>query len=143
MIPVSSGIRVWLAVGHTDMRRGMGGLALQVQQALGRDPHAGDLHVFRDARGDMIKNLWRHGIGKSLYAKRLEKAGGVARGYVRSRSWRGPCRPHHTMESSCRAVSVSAKLGMRKEGATLRPVSTETCGALPCRCATTTARMTS
>ena len=38
MIPVPSGVRVWLAVGHTDMRRGMNGLALQVQQALGRDP---------------------------------------------------------------------------------------------------------
>ena len=36
MIPVPSGVRVWLAVGHTDMRRGMNGLALQVQQALGR-----------------------------------------------------------------------------------------------------------
>ena len=42
MIPVPSGVRVWLAVGCTDMRRGMNGLALQVQQALGRDPHAGD-----------------------------------------------------------------------------------------------------
>ena len=39
MIPVPSGVRVWLAVGRTDMRRGMNGLALQVQQALGRDPH--------------------------------------------------------------------------------------------------------
>ena len=37
MIPVPSGVRVWLAVGRTDMRRGMNGLALQVQQALGRD----------------------------------------------------------------------------------------------------------
>ncbi len=36
--PVPSGVRVWLAVGRTDMRRGMNGLALQVQQALGRDP---------------------------------------------------------------------------------------------------------
>ena len=35
---------MWLAVGHIDMRRGMNGLALQVQQALGRDPHAGDLY---------------------------------------------------------------------------------------------------
>jgi transposase len=42
MIPVPSGVRVWLAVGRTDMRRGMNGLALQVQEALGRDPHAGD-----------------------------------------------------------------------------------------------------
>ena len=46
MIPVPSGVRVWLATGVTDMRRGMNTLALQVQQ-LGRDPHAGDLFVFR------------------------------------------------------------------------------------------------
>ena len=52
MIPVPSGVRVWLAVSRTDMRKGMNGLALQVQQALGRDPHAGDLYVFRGARGD-------------------------------------------------------------------------------------------
>ncbi len=39
MIPVPSNVRVWLSVGRTDMRRGMTGLALQVQQALGRDPH--------------------------------------------------------------------------------------------------------
>ena len=52
MIPVPSGVRVWLAVGRTDMRRGMNGLALQVQEALRRDPHAGDLFVFRGARGE-------------------------------------------------------------------------------------------
>ena len=52
MIPVPSGVRVWLAVGRTDMRRGMNGLALQVQEALGRDPHAGDLYVFRGGRRD-------------------------------------------------------------------------------------------
>ena len=53
MISVPSGVRVWLAVGRTDMRKGMNGLALQVQQVLGRDPHAGDLYVFRGARGDL------------------------------------------------------------------------------------------
>jgi transposase len=31
MIPIPSGVRVWIATGHTDMRRGMQGLALQVQ----------------------------------------------------------------------------------------------------------------
>jgi transposase len=51
MIPVPGGVRVWLAVGRTDMRRGMNGLALQVQEALKRDPHAGDLYVFRGRRG--------------------------------------------------------------------------------------------
>jgi transposase len=55
------------------MRRGMNGLALQVQQSLRRDPHAGDLYVFRGRRGDLIKILWHDGIGISLYAKRLER----------------------------------------------------------------------
>jgi transposase len=64
---------VWIATGHTDMRRGMNGLALQVQQGLRRDPHAGDLFVFRGRRGDLIKILWHDGLGMSLYAKRLER----------------------------------------------------------------------
>ncbi|WP_406697880.1 IS66 family insertion sequence element accessory protein TnpB [Sphingomonas qomolangmaensis] len=42
MIPVRSDVRIWLATGCTDMRRGMFGLALQVQQGLKRDPPAGD-----------------------------------------------------------------------------------------------------
>jgi transposase len=52
MMTPPSGVRVWLAAGTTDMRRGMNGLALQVQQALQRDPHAGDVYVFRGRRGD-------------------------------------------------------------------------------------------
>lgn len=71
-IAVPSGVRVWLAGGVTDMRRGMNGLTLQVQQGLRRDPHAGDLFVFRGRRGDLIKILWHDGVGLSLYAKRLE-----------------------------------------------------------------------
>lgn len=54
MIPVPSGVRVWLATGVTDMRRGMNTLALQVQEGLGRDPHGGDLFVFRGRRGDRV-----------------------------------------------------------------------------------------
>jgi len=68
-----SGVRVWLANGYTDMRRGMNGLALQVQETLQRDPHAGDLYVFRGRRGDLVKILWHDGLGMSLYAKRLER----------------------------------------------------------------------
>jgi transposase len=64
---------VWLATGATDMRRGMNGLTLQVQEAMGRDPHGGDLYVFRGRRGDLIKVLWDDGLGTSLYAKRLER----------------------------------------------------------------------
>ena len=46
MIPVPAGLRIWIATGHTDMRRGMRGLELQVQEGLGRDPFAGDVFVF-------------------------------------------------------------------------------------------------
>ena len=73
MITPPSGVRVWLAAGVTDMRRGMNGLALQVQQGLRRDPHAGDLYVFRGKRGDLLKILWHDGLGMLLYAKRLER----------------------------------------------------------------------
>jgi len=68
-----SGVKVWIATGVTDMRRGMNGLSLQVQEAFRRDPHAGDLYIFRGRRGDLIKVLWHDGLGLSLYAKRLEK----------------------------------------------------------------------
>ena len=54
MIVPPSGVRVLLATGATDMRRGMNGLALQVQQALQRDPYACDLYVFRGKRGNLV-----------------------------------------------------------------------------------------
>jgi transposase len=73
LIPIPSGGRVWIATGHTDMRRGMQGLALQVQEGLKRNPHGGDLYIFRGRRGDLVKILWHDGIGLSLYAKRLDK----------------------------------------------------------------------
>ena len=38
MIPLAAGLRVWLATGYTDMRRGFPSLALQVQEVLRQDP---------------------------------------------------------------------------------------------------------
>jgi transposase len=49
------------------MRRGMRGLALQVQEGLRRDPHGGDLFIFRGRRGDLAKIIWHDGVGLSLY----------------------------------------------------------------------------
>jgi len=40
---------------------------------LKRDPHAGDLYIFRGRRGDLVKILWHDGLGMSLYAKRLDR----------------------------------------------------------------------
>jgi transposase len=73
MISVPSSSRIWLALGHTDMRRGMRSLARQVQEVLKKDVHAGDLYVFRGRNGSLCKILWHDGIGMSLFARRLER----------------------------------------------------------------------
>ena len=69
MIPVPTGVRVWLATGHTDMRRGFPSLSLQVRQ----DPLSGNLFCFRGRRGDLLKVIWHDGQGACLFTKRLEK----------------------------------------------------------------------
>jgi len=58
VIPVPTGVRVWLATGHTDMRRGFPSLSLQVQEVLRRDPLSGHLFCFRGRRGDLLKVIW-------------------------------------------------------------------------------------
>ena len=74
MIPIPVGVRVWLATGHTDMRKASDGLALMVQEMLKRDPHSGHPFVFRGRRGDLIKCLIGHdGQGMCPFAKRLER----------------------------------------------------------------------
>ena len=73
MIGLPSGTRVWIAAGHTDMRKGFDGLAALVQTALAANPHSGHVFVFRGRRGDIIKVLWSDGQGLLLLAKRLEK----------------------------------------------------------------------
>ena len=73
MIPVPAGTRVWLATGHTDMRKGFDGLALRVQQVLRQNPHGGHVFVFRGRRGGLVKLLWHDGQGLCLFTKRLDR----------------------------------------------------------------------
>jgi transposase len=73
MITLPSGVRVWLACGHTDMRKGMDGLAMLAQQALTEDPFSGALFAFRGKRGGLVKLLWFDGQGLCLFSKRLER----------------------------------------------------------------------
>ena len=89
MIPIPSGVRVWIATGHTDMRGGFTSLALLVQETLQRNPHAGDLFVFRGRRGSLIKILWHDGLGMSLYAKRLERGRFIWPSRLRAKAWTG------------------------------------------------------
>ena len=63
--------RVWIAAGHTDMRKGFNGLAALVQTALADNPYSGHVFVFRGRRGDILKVLWYDGQGLLLLANQL------------------------------------------------------------------------
>ena len=73
MISVPAGVRVYLAMGATNMRKGMDGLAMLAQQVLQQDPFAGHLFVFRGRQGHLVKVLYWDGQGFCLFTKRLEK----------------------------------------------------------------------
>lgn len=72
MLSPPAGLRIHLALGSTDMRRGFDGLSAQVQQVLRQDPFSGHLFLFRGKRGDLVKALWWDGQGLCLFCKRLE-----------------------------------------------------------------------
>ena len=56
-----------------DMRKGLDGLAAQVQTVLTDNPFSGSLFVFRGKRGDYLKILAWDGSGLCLFSKRLEQ----------------------------------------------------------------------
>ncbi|MCE8519846.1 IS66 family insertion sequence element accessory protein TnpB [Ruegeria pomeroyi] len=72
MMPTSSGMKVHLALGYTDMRKGMDGLAMLVQGVLKVDPFSGHLFAFRGRKANLIKILWWDGTGLCLFSKRLD-----------------------------------------------------------------------
>ena len=47
MIGLPDVVRVYLAAGRTDLRRGIDGLAAQIQTVLREDPFSGHLFIFR------------------------------------------------------------------------------------------------
>jgi transposase len=67
------GVKVHLALGYVDMRKGIDGLAMLVQGVLRQDPFTGHLFVFRGrTRANLIKILFLDGTGLCLFTKRLE-----------------------------------------------------------------------
>ena len=73
MIAIPSGVRIYLAMGPTDMRKGFDGLSMLAQDVLKQEPFSGHLFVFRGTRGDLAKVLYWDGQGFCRFAKRLEK----------------------------------------------------------------------
>jgi transposase len=64
---------VWLVVEPMDMRQGIDGLSLKVQQALGRSPCDGSAYAFRNRSGNRIKLLVWDGTGVWLCVRRLHQ----------------------------------------------------------------------
>ena len=73
MIKVSAGVRIHLALGPTDMRKSVDGLALLAQEVLRVDPFSGHRFVFRGKRAAILKILFHDGTGMCLFAKRLDQ----------------------------------------------------------------------
>jgi transposase len=67
------GVKVHLALGYTDMRKGIDGLAMLAQSVLRQDPFSGHLFVFRGRKANLIKIVFWDGSGLCLFTKRLEQ----------------------------------------------------------------------
>jgi transposase len=65
--------KVHLAFGFTDMRTGIDGLAMLVQEVLHQDPFSGHLFVFRGRKANLLKIVFWDGSGLCLFTKRLEQ----------------------------------------------------------------------
>ena len=68
-----TGKRVYLACGHTDMRKSINGLSAVVEGSFKLDPFDGALFVFCNRSRDRVKILEWDGDGFWLYFKRLER----------------------------------------------------------------------
>lgn len=69
---IAKNLNVYIAVGYTDMRRSVDGLAAIVQQNFHLDPFSKSLFLFCGKKTDRIKALYWEGDGFLLLYKRLE-----------------------------------------------------------------------
>lgn len=54
MMMVPAGVKVHMTLGHTNMRKGLDGLAMLVQEVPKQDPFSGHLFAFRGKRASML-----------------------------------------------------------------------------------------
>jgi transposase len=67
------GVQVWVATTPVDMRKSFDSLAEVVRSFLSRDPLSGNLFVFRNRGGGLVKILWWDRDGLAIYYKRLAR----------------------------------------------------------------------
>ena len=96
MFSLPKGITVFVAIEPCDMRKQFDGLANVVRSSLRREPNSGDIFVFRNRRGNLLKMLFFDTQGFCLIAKRLDRS---------VFQW-----PKSEKESGCMDASALAKL---------------------------------
>lgn len=88
MITVPAGVKIYLACGVTDMRKGFDGLSILAQDVLKQDPFSGAIFAFRGRRGDLAKAIryarsrW-HALTRYLDDGRLEISNNAAENKIR------------------------------------------------------------
>jgi transposase len=73
MLSLKQTSNVFLAVGSTDMRKSIDGLAIIIQMNFKLDPFSDALFVFCNAKRNKLKILYWERNGFWLYYRRLEK----------------------------------------------------------------------
>lgn len=73
MLTLPPSVRIYVAVGASDLRRSIDGLSALVREHFGSDPFSGHLFLFRNRRGDRIKILVWDRSGFWVLYKRLER----------------------------------------------------------------------
>jgi transposase len=73
MFELNTAVKVFLALGATDMRKSINGLSLLVSEYLNLDPFSGNMFVFCNKKKTMLKILYWDTNGFCLWHKRLEK----------------------------------------------------------------------
>ena len=69
----SGAAHIYIACGYTDLRKGIDGLSLLVEQSFSLDPFSDSLFLFCGKRNDRIKALYWDTDGFVLLYKRLER----------------------------------------------------------------------
>ena len=73
MFLVSTGLKVYLALGYTDMRKSVNGLSMYIAEECSQDPLSGHLFVFCNRRRTIMKILYWDHNGFCIWYKRLER----------------------------------------------------------------------
>lgn len=73
MLSLPTSVKVYLAPGTTDMRKGMDSLAAAARVILDKDPYQGHIFVFCGRRRHVVKVLYGDNTGLWLITKRLAK----------------------------------------------------------------------